>query len=236
MKFLTVALLLLAGAIPPGGGRGADPTQVIQAGPMEVSKKSVENTVNHETGGYAYFQKYYQRPQDPGYSSGVTVGFGYDLKFHTPSQIRKDWAGVASTSEIDAMCSVSGKDGSVYRQIRNKVHITWDEGLIVFNKVTLPRWGKTTYDAYRLKGLVIHPDLGGALLGNTFNRGPGMSGSRAVEKRMRRDYIARHEWDKVPGTFLAEQRWWPGHSGLQRRRRDEAGFASEALKYDWWQK
>ena len=240
---MKVLLVLLSTVLASGLLRDApkrnpkDPTKVVDGGALKVSEKAVNHVVGHETGGYAYFTKLYERPTDPKFSSGVTVGFGYDLKFHTTAQIRADWAGVATTSEIAAMCSVAGLDGSVYKQIRYKVRITWEEGMTVFKRTTLPRWTAKTAKAYRITAPdQLHPHLNGALWGNSFNRGTSMKGSRMLEKRQTRTAIAEKRWDDIPGYFDAQQRYWPGHAGLMRRRREEGQMAREALKYEWWQK
>lgn len=231
MRALVLVVAFAASPVPAG-----DDTPVVDAGSLVLSVESVNSIVRYETGGRSYYRKFCSRPEDPGYSSGVTVGFGYDLKYHTPSQIRKDWAGVASPNEIDAMASVSGKDGSVYRRIRSRVYIGWDEARVVFDRVTIPRWAANTKRAYGLSGKrMLHPHANGALVGNTFNRGTSMSGSRCREKRERRDLIKAGRYGEVPETFESETRLWR-NSGLRSRRRDEARLWREALKYDWWQK
>lgn len=240
MKLALALLVVASGSLALPGIRKGDPTTYHTYGPLEVSVGAVNHITEHETGGKAYYTRFYERPQDPGYSSGVTVGFGYDLKFHSPSDIRKDWAGVATPMEIEAMVSVSGKDGSFYRSIRNKVSIDWNEGLTVFERVTLPRWCKKTYDAYRISELgpdfTMHPHVAGALVGNTFNRGTKITtGDRYIEKYRRRQAILSRQWDKIPQTYRDEQRHWSGHAGLTRRRREEAELTEMGLAYDWWQ-
>lgn len=230
----TLLCMLLAGATLAGNARrDGDTTPAVEAGPMRISQEAINHIVNHETGGKSYFTKFYTRPQDPGYASGVTVGFGYDLRFHTTSQIRKDWAGVASPNEIAAMCSVAGMDGAVYRRIRGKVHLTWDESMIVFERTTLPRWSAKAHAAYRVP-VEIHPHLAGALAGNAFNRGTSMSGSKRGEIAERRGYVVAKKWDNIPNTFEREQRHW-NHKRLQQRRREEAALARKALSFTWWQ-
>ncbi len=213
-----------------------DPTKTVDAGALIISEDAVNHVVNHETGGYAYFKKFCERPIDPQFSSGVTIGFGYDLRFHTPADVRRDWAGVADPGEIDAMCSVCGKDGSVYGSVRWKVRVTWEEAMTVFKRTTTPEWATRTARAYNLtQPLQLHPHASGALWGNSFNRGEGMSGSRAVEKREIKACIARREYQKVPALFDAQQKYWPTHDRLKQRRREEADLWRKGLGYKWWQ-
>jgi hypothetical protein len=230
-----LAGLLVASAGHPPGGRG-DVTAEVDGGALILSRAAVDHVVAHETGGVPYYVQFSQRPIDPKFSSGVTVGFGYDLRWKTRAQIRKDWAGVASVREIGAMCEVAGLDGSTYRRIRGRVHISWDEALVVFKRTTLPRWATLTAGAYRIAGpRVLHPHLNGALWGNTFNRGGSMAGESRAEKRAIRGAIAAGRWEEIPGLFDAQARLWPGHAGLQRRRLEEGDLARKALEFSWWQ-
>ena len=235
----TALVILLASAVLlPTKPRGGDPTEIVKAGSLDVSREAVEHVIKFETGGRAYYERFYERPQDPGFASGVTVGFGYDLKFHTKDQIARDWQGAATPAEIAAMVSVAGLDGSAYRRIQHLVHIEWNDAQRVFEKVTLPRWGEITKKAYRLDSSnPVHPHLAGALLGNSFNRGPDIRNTnRLREKYERRELIAARRWSSIPATFIAEQRHWPNHDGLKRRRREEAALATKALDYTWWQR
>jgi len=232
---MKVLALLLATASTVGLPRD-DPTPVVDAGALVISEAAVNHVVNHETGGYAYFKKFCERPIDPKFSSGVTIGFGYDLRFHTPAQVRRDWAGVADAAEITAMCSVCGLDGSTYGRIRSKVRVTWDEAMVVFKRTTTPEWASRTAKAYRVASPTqLHPHLNGALWGNSFNRGEGMTGDRAVEKRQIRDSLAAKRYSAIPALFDAQQKYWPSHARLKQRRREEADLARQALKFSWWQ-
>ena len=186
----------------------------------------------------------YERPQWPGYSSGVTVGMGYDLGYHSKDQIRKDWEGVASSKEIHAMLQVQGITGSSakYRasNIRNQVHITWEEAGKVFDKVTIPRWARDTATAYRVGRGELHPDALGALIGNTFNRGTGMSSSgKKREKYLIREAIKKGNYKVIPSLFREQRKHWPGTSGpngLQTRRSEEAELFQaglDAMQENW---
>lgn len=221
-----VALLLPAG----------DSTRFVDAGSLWISQRAVDNVMTHETGGYDYYKKFCERPENPGFSSGVTIGVGYDLRFHTPAEIRRDWQGVATVDELDALCSVAGKPGSAVGAIKYKVRITWEEAQVVFKRTTVSEWAKNTAQAYVIvKPDQLHPHLNGALWGNSFNRGAAMTGSRCLEKRQIRDAIAARQWQKIPALFDSQARLWPNHAGLTRRRHDEGDLTREALKYGWWQ-
>lgn len=208
-----------------------DPTKVMQSGPnfpdplvIPLSEGTVDLIIDHETGGRTYYTKYYEKPQDPGFSSGVTVGFGYDLKFHTKDQIKRDWAGVASPFEIQNMMSVAGLDGSYYTRIRSNVHISWEEAKTVFFRTTLPRWAKNTKSTYNLSETTLHPDSNGAMVSLSFNRGTSLTGSKRGEMKKIKDYIASGRVSEVRQLFYDMQKYWPSHARLKQRRREEGDF------------
>lgn len=205
-------------------------SESIDSPTIRISKAARDHIVKFETGGRRYFESRYLRPQWPGYSSGVTIGFGYDLGYHTKQQIRDDWEGVASPKEIHAMLQVQGTTGSSARYrasaIRSQVHIDWHESQQVFETVTIPRWCDITAKAYRIERGQLHPHAAGALVGNTFNRGPGMSKTgKKREKWLIREAISRRDYRIIPDLFRAQRKYWPkssGPNGLQQRRSEEA--------------
>lgn len=193
-------------------------------GPLPISVKGEDLIIRFETGGKSYYTRFYERPQNPGFSSGVTVGFGYDLKFHSPAEISRDWSNFVSASEVRAMQSVSGLDGNAFRRIRNKVRVPWAVAAAQFRAVILPRWMQRTKTAFDLED-GFHPHRAGALTSLVFNRGPSMRNipSRR-EMRNIRSHVAQGRHDLVPAEFQSMRRLWPNHTGtngLQTRRTEE---------------
>ena len=215
LKIFCLTGILAMSTLPP-----SKPSTPTVDGVLPISTKAEELIINHETGGETYYSRFYERPQDPKFSSGVTVGFGYDLKYHTKEQIAQDWNGVATQSEIKAMQSVQGKDGSVYKSIQNKVHITWNEAKIVYRRTTLPRWMKKTKEAYSLPS-DFHPHKAGAMVSVSFNRGTDHSNTpRRIELFKINQCILLHKEEEIPSLFYSMQRLWD-HDRLKQRRREE---------------
>lgn len=72
-------------AMTEGPGAAADWRDVI-------SQRAYDFIVGWETGGKAYYERVIRsRPVWPEFSSGITIGCGYDLGFHTDAQFRSDW-------------------------------------------------------------------------------------------------------------------------------------------------
>jgi GH24 family phage-related lysozyme (muramidase) len=206
--------------------------------PLRISKAAVAHIVHFETGGRSYYEAQYQRPQWPGYSSGVTIGFGYDLGYTSKDQIRADWTGRVDPSELDAMLKVQGVTGSSAKflasEIRNQVRISWEKAQGVFEQSTLPRWSKATSEAYVLGRSELPPDCNGALIGNTFNRGTAMSPEgKQREKWLIREAIRLRNWSAIPALLREQRKHWPntsGPNGLQTRRSQEAELFEKGLQ------
>ncbi len=206
--------------------------------PLRLSKKAVDHIIKFETGGRTYYERMYQRPQWPGYASGVTIGFGYDLGYTSKEQIQKDWAGILGPKEMTALLRVQGVTGDSAKylasQIKNEVFISWDTAKIVFERATLPNWSRTTAEAYVLGRGELPPDCNGALIGNTFNRGAKLSPEgKTREKWLIAEAIRKRNWSAVPALFREQRKYWPGTSGpngLQTRRSEEAELWENGLK------
>ena len=75
-----------------------------------VSAAAYEFILKWETGGKAYFEGVIKgKPVWPGYTSGVTIGCGYDLGYHKPEEFTADWSARLPAA---AMQRLSRGDGS----------------------------------------------------------------------------------------------------------------------------
>lgn len=131
----------------------------------------------------------------PGGASGVTIGRGYDLGYHTPEELLADWGGRLPENVIDLLSKCCGWTGENARRLIEKlagkagakkipgIVITKEVADEVFLRVDMPRWirrASTTFPGYELL-----PDaFQGALVSLVFNRGTRMSDNdKRVEER-----------------------------------------------------
>lgn len=198
---------------------------------MRISRAAFDLIVREEVSSEAAYRKKYMRPVDPGGQSGVTVGIGYDLKHHTPAQIRADWKGRVSSAMIEDMATVSGEDGTSYTKINKSVSIPWEAAISEFEDVELPRWEAKTARALPNTGM-LSPDSFGALVSLTFNRGPSFStkGERYNEMRAIRAAMQAEDFDQIPAHFRTMKRLWPAQAGLRKRRDTEAALFTKGLR------
>lgn len=193
--------------------------------------------VGFEVGSRAQYEKLYHRPEWPGGQSGVTVAIGYDLGYVTRDKIAADFAAYVPSAMLVAMQNVAGLTGTLARDaldtVKNKVSISWDAAMAVFEKVDLPRYEQQVLRACpgseKLNG-----DCFGVLASIAYNRGAGgftMSGDRFSEMRIIRADIASGNLQDVPNQIRRMKRLWEdkGLPGLLTRRDAEARMFEAGL-------
>lgn len=206
---------------------------------LPVSQKGIDLIVHYEVGGKSYYQKRLTRPTVPAWrttSSGVTIGFGFDVGYNSKSQIAEACRGILSASEIRALQSVSGLKGRrayyALSRVRNSVSVTWEEAEKIFKRDSLPRFSRLTASAFNLEPSQLHPDCNGALVSLVFNRGSKIDyGSRRKEMAWIRHNIKIGRPDRVPGNIRSMKRLWSYSKlrGLHLRRDAEARLFQAGL-------
>ena len=199
-----------------------------------------------ETGGLAYYNAVTRWPHYPGYASGVTIGVGYDLRFHSETNFRQLWGDHLSHESLHELSKDIGKSGSKKRITELKrlgVEIPFKSAWHVFVEKTLPRFYSDTEAIYPSIGTL--PDLcRSVLVSIVFNRGNSLNGSRRKEMREIGNVLTRAS---EPGLYkrkrkmiladvedhlVSMQRLWDPGSGVHRRRQAEANLWRMGLR-DW---
>jgi hypothetical protein len=160
-------------------------------GIFRVSKESFEFILSKE--GY--------KPQpyvpDGDQSSGITLGYGYDLGQQSVSTVASDLNGIFSPQQITRLQTACGFHGSGARSVVSSfsdIQVTKEMALnlaVVMKK----RYSQQTVDAF--PGVTaLHPHCQGALLSLVINRGPSMADKpggkpRGHMRAIRDDIVAR---------------------------------------------
>lgn len=190
----------------------------------------------------------------PGGASGVTIGRGYDLGYHTPEELLADWGGLLPKSVIDRLsrcCGLKGIPAREYAKRLTDIRIPVAAADKVFLTVDVPRWIRRT--ATTFPGYEMLPDsFQGALVSLVFNRGTRMSDvdkrseerreMRAIREAILRWSIQRDPQErrrlfpslasKVASELRSMKRLWEGKKlgGLLRRREAEAALVEGSVK------
>lgn len=198
-----------------------------------ISKAAFDLIVKEEVSSEAVYRKRYTHTEWPGFSSGVTIGIGYDVGYATKERLWKDWSGLIPDDMIKALercCGVRGTSAKgLAAALRKQVTVPWEAAIENFEKVLLPRWVKTVRDKLPNTHL-LSPDSLGALASLAYNRGPSFrnSGDRYREMRAIYAHMAAKNFAAIPYEFKSMARLWPG-SGLVSRRHREAELFRRGL-------
>lgn len=202
---------------------------------MKISKAAANLIIEQEVSSKAIYIKKYQRPEWPGASSGVTVGIGYDLGQASPQKIEDDWKGIVDDDMLQVMIGCSGYTGSrgslKTEQVKNKILITWDQAIKVFEEKDMPSWEAKVAKILPNTNLLT-PDQFGVLVSLSYNRGLSFnnSGDRFTEMRAIKAAMTSKQFDKIPAQLRKMKRLWPNLRGLINRREAEAKLFESSFK------
>lgn len=217
MRLLVLSLLAL---VTPALG------QLIGLPPKaELSAAGYQLILDFEVGGgQPYYDRFLQRPEWPGESSGCTIGVGYDISTVSVGVFRSDWAALSMSplNRLAATQPYAGRAAIIPTREVHDIAIEWLMGKDVFDRVDVARFYALTRKAF--PGFDdLRPNAQAAMVSLVFNRGAGMSGSSRSEMRDLRDYaIPRADYDRMAYDFRKMKRLWPDTPGLTRRRDAEA--------------
>jgi GH24 family phage-related lysozyme (muramidase) len=194
-----------------------------------VSKESFDFILSWES-----FQRY---PYVPGgnTSSGITIGYGYDLGQQSAATVRNELAGLYTLDETDRLVAVTGKTGNTARAALPHVA---DIGISQENAaylalITFGRYAEHTVDIYP-QVMKFHPHCQGALLSLVINRGASFIApsvdSRREMREIRQDFVDGRP-ENIPGRLESMKRLWQhsGQGGLLKRRDGEAALFRKGL-------
>lgn len=197
-----------------------------------VSPAAVAHIVRWEVTSAAHYTRRLQWPIWPGGASGITWGIGYDGGHQAARTITADWA---AHPQVDRLARTAGITGTAARAVLPQYRdIVVPIGIAeqVFSDVSLPVYHRSTVRAYGDAVRGLPADARGALVGNTYNRGGSMVGSRNAEKRHIRDVcIPGGDLPCVAAQLRLQCRLWRGtnlEAGLCGRRESEAVLVERA--------
>jgi hypothetical protein len=212
-----------------------------------ISRDAHEFIVRWETGGKPYYETVIKgRPIWPGFSSGITIGCGFDLGYHTAAEFEAEWGSRLRRADFDRLrptigfkTVAPGREAKVARA-RSLVAsladivVPWTVAIEQFETTKLPKLVRQLYGA--LDNLDrLHPHCRGALLSLVFNRGPSFraDGDRYVEMRKIRAAMTtgtRAAFATIPAELRAMKRIWGAASSLAERREGEAKLFEAGLR------
>lgn len=174
----------------------------------------------------------------PGQQSGISLGHGYDLGYHTYDELMGDWGPYLTPGQLARLAKAVGRRGDAAGSLApafSDIKITRTAADAVFVDRTVPRIKVQALTTF--PGILSLPvDAQGALTSLVYNRGTDMQGDRRREMREIRDTVAEEapglaiKLTRIAASLRAMKRIWPGterasgHPGIRRRREAEAAL------------
>lgn len=210
------------------GGSGPGPVTGTDS-EVKVSEKALQMILE--------FEGMDQPSKWPGASSGISLGHGYDLGFHSHDEFRGDWGPFLTEDQLNRLAKAIGKTGTAAKNIAGNytgITIKRADADTVFMRGTLPKiklWAAKSFP-----GVTALPaDAQGALVSLVYNRGTDMTGDRRREMREVRDAVANAslpvsgKLSSIAASIRSMKRLWPDMLGLRRRRDAEAALVESAV-------
>jgi GH24 family phage-related lysozyme (muramidase) len=173
----------------------------------------------------------------PGGDSGITIGIGYDLGYHTVDQFESDWGEILEADQrkrLKQVVSVRGIAAKNRAPSLADIVITAAIAKQVFQNKMLPCCQQHTMSAF--PGLdKLHLDVQGALISLVLNRGTSMvdtKDSDRQEMRAIRDAVTRQDVPEIAKQLRLMKRLWEHKNleGLLRRREAEAQLVQSTFR------
>lgn len=218
--------------LPSAKEVGDIPAEVIRG---MVSAEGYRRTIEFETGGKSYYERRLKRPSWPGGASGVTIGVGYDVGYHSEKEVAADWGDQIAAQHLELLLSTVGFKGERARALVGglaQIAVPWEVAEVVFVRATLPKYARMVVQNL-LNVTELHPHCFGALFSLVFNRGPSFynAGDRFAEMRNIARHMQTKTFDKIPAEIVAMKRLWGSElSGLHKRRDAEAALFRKGLE------
>lgn len=198
-----------------------------------ISDPAHDLVLFYEVGGLDGYLRKYRHPTWPQAASGITIGFGYDLGYHSPEQVQAAWAPHLTERDFGALARVVGLTGEAAQQALSAVQgidVPWEAAAAVYQQQTVPTYARRVLSIYP-GAEKIHPDCFGALFSLVYNRGPKLTGDTRREMLRIRELIRAGKFDLIPDEIRSMKRIWEGRNlgGLLKRREAEASLFEAGL-------
>lgn len=199
-------------------------------GEITISQRSFDKIIFFEITSEALYNKKYRAPHWPGEQSGITLGIGFDLGYHSQAEFYAAWGEHLPAEVMERLKKALGIKGLEAKKILpnfKDIQIPLDKAKIVHLHYSLPKAAKSLL-AYEPKVVELFPDAQGGLLSLVFNRGNGTQdkpgSTRRREMKAIPPLIRAKDYNGIAKQIESMKRLWPQGSGLIPRRTDEAAL------------
>jgi len=194
-----------------------------------LGESALNLIVQSEVGSRADYERK-KTPHVPGGASGITIGIGYDLGYHTAEELAKDWVELpaADLALLKGAIGLVKENAQAYLPQVAAITIPYDIALRQFREKTILKFARQTHILF--PGVLdLPPDAFGVLVSLVFNRGSSIIGDRRDEMRAIRSLLILGDYPGVAEQIRGMKRLWPDMHGLVKRREAEARLFEASL-------
>jgi len=200
-------------------------------GIYKISKKAAQFILS--------FEGYVATPYVPDgdNSSGVTLGYGYDLGQQNESYARNLLSNYYTSSQIDRLITTIGRKGDSARSLVSRltdITITKEQAFEMAMELKKD-YCQQVVNTYP-QAINLPPGSAGAILSLVYNRGPSLALPRANDTLDRRREMREIKADfdsnnisRIPGRLRSMKRLWVNQRGFRDRREGEAQLIEDEL-------
>lgn len=208
----------------------------LQSKTMIVSLRSIDFIIQEEISSKDQYNRLYNHPVWPQGDSGITIGIGYDLGYHSSKQILEDW-NMLAVNDLSLLLTAAGKTGAMAQSLLKgntalrAVSIPYETAVKVFLEKSLPRFARLALKIY--PGLdKLAPDAVGAIVSMVYNRGTSLEGERRKEMKAIVPLVANKDYSGIAAQIEASMRLWIASAipGVATRREKEAALVRGAMR------
>lgn len=200
-----------------------------------ISERAKKLIIGFEVISEDYYKMHLQSPIWPGGSSGVTIGFGYDIGYSRKDWLAEDWKSILDDQTIEALakdCGVKGVPAKSLAVQLGAVRIPWSLADQQFRERELKMYVAETID-HLPNAEKLSADSLGALVSLVYNRGPSFKalGPRYEDMRAIRLHMVAQSYSEIPADIRRMKKLWVGKGldGLILRRELEAQLFEAGL-------
>jgi len=197
-----------------------------------VSDAAHALVLEFEVAGKQGYERRYKHPCWPGLTSGITIGFGYDIGYNSLKSFERGWKTLLAEQDFNLLVPTVDKKGEAAKALLAAVKhlvVPWAAAETVYRNETVPTFVRLVLATFP-NARDLHPDSFGALFSLVYNRGASLSGPRRQHMRNIHQHMEARQFSRVPKELRdMKVLWGSDMSGLHRRRDAEARLFEDGL-------
>lgn len=192
--------------------RAKGPPRLEPSTKRSIGTRARAMIIGFEVSSQVHYEATLTRPVWPNGDSGVTIGIGYDLGYHSFDWFKEDWEGILPDDVIMKLrpaCQVKGIAAQKIVKKFTDVSVDWRQALKQFQTTGLPRYVELALLTVPAAQKLSDESLG-AIVSLVMNRGASFNnhGVRFAEMNAIRNHLNDGNLTSIPDEIRKMARLW----------------------------